>query len=145
MKVSEARFDYRAAPAAPWPTRDMSASSRLDVEIDDIDHMAALTGAFAILDRWDAPSRLQRTLLGSPPERTFFNWKAGKGRHVPADTLRRIGYLAGIHKALTILYGDEAQRLGWLKRPNRDFGGQTPFERMGAGDITDLAAVRAWL
>ena len=33
----------------------------------------------------------------------------------------------------------------WIKRPNRAFGGQTPLQRMRAGDITDLAAVRLYL
>ncbi len=111
----------------------------------NIDGMAALRGAFAILDRWTVPARIQRILLGSPPERTYFNWRAGKGRHVPADTLRRIGYLAGIHKALGLLYSDETQRYGWLARPNSTLNGQTPLERMAAGDVTDLAAVRAYL
>ena len=34
---------------------------------------------------------------------------------------------------------------GWVKRPNAFFGGQTPLERMAAGDVTDLAAVRAYI
>jgi Protein of unknown function (DUF2384) len=59
--------------------------------------------------------------------------------------VRRIGYVAGIYKALQILYGDTRQADCWVKRPNRQFGGQTPLARMAAGDVTDLAAVRAYL
>jgi hypothetical protein len=86
-----------------------------------------------------------RRILGSPPERTFYEWKSGRVRRMPDDTLRRIGYVAGIYKALQILYADPAQADGWVRRPNRHFGGQTPLERMAAGDVTDLAAVRAYV
>jgi hypothetical protein len=61
------------------------------------------------------------------------------------DTLRRIGYVAGIYKALELLYSDPHLADDWIKRPNRAFGGQTPLQRMCAGDVTDLAAVRAYL
>ena len=59
--------------------------------------------------------------------------------------MRRIGYVAGIYKALQILYSDPRLADGWLKRPNRAFGEQTPLQRMRAGDVTDLAAVRSYL
>ena len=65
--------------------------------------------------------------------------------HAGRTPLRRIGYVAGIYKALQILYADPAQADGWVRRPNRHFGGQTPLERMAAGDVTDLAAVRAYV
>jgi hypothetical protein len=61
------------------------------------------------------------------------------------DTLRRIGYVAGIYKALELLYADPQLADGWIDRPNRAFGGQTPLQRMRAGDVTDLAAVRSYL
>jgi hypothetical protein len=60
-------------------------------------------------------------------------------------TWRRIGYVAGIYKALQVLYNETRQADGWVKRPNRQFGGQTPLARMAAGDVTDLAPVRAYL
>jgi uncharacterized protein (DUF2384 family) len=80
-----------------------------------------------------------------PAERTFYEWKKGKVGRLPEDTLRRIGYVAGIWKALEILYSDPEQADTWVKRPNQFFGGQTPLERMAAGDVTDLAAVRAYV
>jgi hypothetical protein len=61
------------------------------------------------------------------------------------DTVRRIGYVAGIWKALEILYRNPHDADTWIRRPNRAFGGQTPLERLAAGDITDLAAVRQYL
>ncbi len=117
---------------------ERAASSR-------IDPAAALRGFFLIIDAWDVGAEDARILLGSPAERTYYAWRAGQGVRVPADTLRRIGYVAGIYKALQILYSDPQLADGWIKRPNRAFGDQTPLRRMCAGDVTDLAAVRAYL
>ena len=108
-------------------------------------HALALKGFFGIMQRWGVDNETARRMLGSPPERTFFAWKRGSVRRVPEDTLRRIGYVAGIWKALEILYSDPALADGWIKRPNDFFGGQTPLQRMAAGDVTDLAAVRAYV
>jgi hypothetical protein len=106
---------------------------------------AALRGFFLIMEAWGVPSDEARIILGAPAERTFYAWRAGQGVRVPADTLRRIGYVAGIYKALQIIYTDPVLADGWIKRPNQAFGGQTPLQRMGAGDVTDLAAVRDYL
>jgi hypothetical protein len=105
----------------------------------------ALVGFFRIMELWGVGNDDARRLLGSPPLRTFFEWKAGRVRRMPEDALRRIGYVAGIYKALQVLYSDPAQADGWVRRPNQHFGGQTPLERMAAGDVTDLAAVRAYV
>src|SRR5271168_4453472 len=66
-------------------------------------------------------------------------------RRVPMDTLRRIGYIAGIYQALQIVYSDAHLADGWIKRPNGAFGGRSPLDRMKGGDVVDLAAVRAYL
>src|SRR5690606_25157611 len=102
------------------PVRDAAAA---------IDPRHALAGFFRIMDLWQVGNAEARVLLGSPPPRTFFAWKAGRVKRLPEDTLRRIGYVAGIFKALQILYSDPAQADGWLKRPNAFFGGQTPLAR----------------
>lgn len=113
--------------------------------ISDIDHRAALRGFFGIANVWGVGAEDARILLGAPPERTFYAWRAGQGVRVPADTLRRIGYVAGIYKALQILYSDPQLADTWVNRPNRAFGEQTPLQRMRAGDMVDLAAVRSYL
>jgi hypothetical protein len=105
----------------------------------------AMVGFFRIMEIWGVGNAEMRRLLGSPPQRTFFEWKGGRTRRVPEDTMRRIGYVAGIYKALQILYSDPAQADAWVRKPNRHFGGQSPLERMAAGDVTDLAAVRSYL
>jgi hypothetical protein len=110
-----------------------------------IDQAAALRGFFAIMRAWGLNAEDARALLGLPAERTFYAWRAGNAVRVPMDTLRRIGYIAGIYKALELLYSDAHLADDWIKRPNRAFGGQTPLQRMRAGDVTDLAAVRNYL
>jgi uncharacterized protein (DUF2384 family) len=105
----------------------------------------ALKGFFRIIERWNLDNASARRILGAPAERTFFEWKKGNVGRLPEDTLRRIGYVAGIWKALEIVYSDPALADSWIKRPNRHFGGQTPLDRMLAGDVTDLAAVRNYV
>lgn len=106
---------------------------------------AALVGFFRIMDLWGADNAQARAILGQPPSRTFYKWKSGVAGALPMDAIRRIGYVSGIWKALQILYSDPHQADGWPRRPNRAFGDQTPLERMSAGDVTDLAAVRRYL
>lgn len=110
-----------------------------------VDPAAALRGFFAITQAWRLSADDARVLLGAPAERTFYAWRAGKAVRVPIDTMRRIGYIAGIFQALGRLYADPRMADDWINRPNRAFGGQTPLQRMRAGDVTDLAAVRLYL
>jgi uncharacterized protein (DUF2384 family) len=105
----------------------------------------AMEGFFGIMAHWKADNAAMIKILGSPAERTFYAWKSGKVGRLPEDTLRRIGYVAGIWKALQIIYSRPEHADGWVKKPNRFFGGHTPLERMAAGDVTDLAAVRAYV
>lgn len=102
-------------------------------------------GFFGIMERWGVDNAQARSLLGQPAERTYFKWKKGQVGAVPMDTIRRIGYLSGIWKALEILYSDPHQADGWVHRPNQFFGGQPPLDRMCAGDVADLALVRQYL
>jgi uncharacterized protein (DUF2384 family) len=103
-----------------------------------------LEGFFSIMDKWNVDSKTARKILGMPPERTFYEWKRGNVGRLSEDTLRRIGYVAGIWKALEIIYSNPEHADTWVKRPNNSLGGQTPLQRMAAGDVTDLAAVRAY-
>ena len=106
---------------------------------------AALKGVFGILKLWGVGTDEARVLLGSPAESTYFIWRRGGRTRLSPDTLRRIGYIAGIYKALQVVYSDPVQAYGWIHRTNRAFAHTTPLARMLGGDITDLAAVRAYL
>jgi uncharacterized protein (DUF2384 family) len=108
-------------------------------------HSLAMQGYFAIMGHWNAENATARRILGNPAERTFFEWKRGRVARLSDDTLRRIGYVAGIWKALQIVYSQPSLADTWVSRPNDFFGGQTPLERMAAGDVTDLAAVRSYI
>jgi hypothetical protein len=110
-----------------------------------VDPVAGLRGFFHIADAWGITAEEARIILGAPAERTYYAWRAGNAVRVPADTLRRIGYIAGIYKALQILYSDPHLADGWVKRPSRAFGGRPPLARMCGGDVTDLAEVRNYL
>jgi Protein of unknown function (DUF2384) len=57
----------------------------------------------------------------------------------------RISYVLGIFKALEIVYRQAEDADRWVRQPNLAFGGQSALERMLAGQITDLAAVRDYL
>ena len=81
-----------------------------------------------------------RAILGAPAERTFYAWRGGTAVRVPADTLRRIGYVAGIYKALQILLPQPAAADTWVKRPND----AAPFARFQFCDIRfEALAVKA--
>lgn len=123
----------------------LQTHERLQSPPRPVDPAAALRGFFAIMQAWSVSVDDARALLGAPAERTFYAWRAGKAVRVPMDTLRRIGYVAGIYKALELLYADPHQADTWINRPNRAFSGQTPLQRMRAGDVTDLAVVRRYL
>jgi uncharacterized protein (DUF2384 family) len=126
----------------------MNAQAEAAVRTRELTHdqqRNAMFGFFRIMELWGASNRQMQRILGSPSERTFYEWKAGRVRRVPEDTIRRIGYVAGTYKALQIIYSDHAQADEWVHKPNRHFGEQSPLERMAAGDVTDLAAVRAYV
>lgn len=119
--------------------------AKLRLAAQRVDPVAALRGFFLIADAWKLTAEESRIILGTPAERTYYAWRTGRAVRVPPDTLRRIGYVAGIYKALQIIYSDPHLADDWIRRPNKAFGGQTPLRRMCAGDVTDLAAIRTYL
>ena len=109
------------------------------------EHVAAgLKSFFKLAELWRLNSDQTRILLGGPAERTLYNWREGKGSP-SRDTMCRIGYMLGIHRALRTLFASPENVYGWVHRRNDDFNGQTPLERMLGGDVTDLAYVRQYL
>jgi hypothetical protein len=109
---------------------------------------AALQAFFNLSTRWGLSAAQERILLGSPPESTFFKWKAEKtARRLGRDALERISYLLGISKALNILLPSPRAADEWVKKPNAApmFHGQSALERMLGGSLVDLADVRRYL
>jgi hypothetical protein len=107
----------------------------------------ALRAFFALAERWKLRPAEQRTLLGEPPESTYFKWKKQQDGSLSRDVIERISYLLGIWKDLQILFPDPAQADAWVRKPNDAplFGGQSALERMLSGNVADLYVVRQYL
>jgi hypothetical protein len=109
---------------------------------------AGLRAFFRIAQDWDLSADEQIMLLGSPGRSTYFKWKqAPETARVGRDTLERLSLLLGIYKALQILLPQPGTADTWIKRPNSapPFGGRRALDRMLAGNVSDLVAVRQYL
>jgi hypothetical protein len=107
----------------------------------------ALKGFFAITDGWDLSAGEQQVLLGGIGRTTCAKYRKLPEVALARDTLERISYIMGIHKALLILFGANERAAAWLRKPNsaQPFHGRSALERLLAGSVTDLAAVREYL
>lgn len=113
----------------------------------------AFEAALGIARLWGLTDEQLSVLLGGVGRATLHRWKAqlAAGGRISTefgpDTLDRVSYLVGIHKALRILFMDAAQADGWVKRPNDGlgFGGRSALERMLGGRMEDLRYVRRYL
>jgi hypothetical protein len=109
---------------------------------------AGLRAFFNIAHDWTLSADEQIVLLGSPGRSTFFKWKAApETARLGRDTLERLSLILGIYKALQILLPQAETADGWIKRPNSapPFGGRRALDRMLAGNVSDLVAIRQYL
>ncbi len=109
---------------------------------------AGLRAFFNIARDWNLSTDEQLVLLGSPGRSTFFKWKASpQTARLTHDTLERLSLVLGIYKALQILLPQPAAAESWVKRPNdaAPFNGKRALDRMLAGNVSDLVAVRQYL
>ena len=103
----------------------------------------------AIADEWSL-SQQQRAVISGVGRTTLHNWKhrveAGEPLTLPVDTLERLSYVAGIYKALHILYGDKLAD-EWIHLPNTNpiFNGRTPLADMLGGGLLAMQTVRRLL
>lgn len=118
-------------------------------EISAAEMSAAAVRAFTrMAGLWGLTVEEQLLLLGEPARSTFFAWRKNPERaSLPRDTLERISNLLGIYKALQILFPDTVAADAWIRKPNSApmFGGRPALERMLAGNVSDLNAVRRYL
>ncbi len=107
----------------------------------------AMKAFVRMMDEWNAPVAQRCAILGDIPQQTYYKWARGEVTTLSRDQLERIGVTLGIYKGLRILFNDEGGRNRWFKSANHDyaFRGQTPVDRMAAGSITDLYAVREYV
>lgn len=113
-----------------------------------------LKNFFRLAEAWKLDIPTQMALLGQRNRSTFYAWRnSEKGvpnpppRALSPDTLERISYVLGIYKALEILLPDPHAADTWIHRENSAalFNGRPPIERMRAGLVADLYAVRQYL
>ena len=57
----------------------------------------------------------------------------------------RMAHLLGVHKGLRYLFREPARGYAWIRKPNTAFGGMSALDFMLRGELSDLAAMRAWL
>lgn len=134
---------YGTAGASTAPARRPGAAPTLTQM-----SAAGLRAFFNIARDWDLTVDEQIILLGTPGRSTFFKWKqAPESARLGRDTLERLSLLLGIYKALQILLPQPAAADAWVKRPNSapPFGGRRALDRMLAGNVSDLVAVRQYL
>jgi hypothetical protein len=109
---------------------------------------AGLRAFFRIAQDWTLSADEQIVLLGSPGRSTYFKWKQEpQSARLGRDTLERLSLILGIYKALQILLPQAEAADGWIKRANAapPFGGRRALDRMLAGNVSDLVAVRQYL
>lgn len=102
-----------------------------------------------ITEEWQLTDAERLVLAGHESRTTLNQWRrkiaAGDEIKLSRDTLDRLSYVAGIYKALQLLFPNPEQWSGWVRRPNRDFGGQPALDHMLGGSVVDLADVRRYL
>jgi len=106
---------------------------------------AGFRAVFRIFEQWHLSGEEGMILLGRPARSTYYGWRQGKIGTVPNDTVDRISLLLGIYKNIQLLMTDTNLADRWVREPNRAFGGQSALQRMLAGQMMDLAAVRSYL
>ena len=115
---------------------------------EDQMNRAALQAFFGIAEDWKLSNEQQRILLGSPAASTFFKWKKNREGRLSLDTLDRVSYVMGIHKALRIIFGDIKAVQRWIHAPNDapHFAGRSAIDLMTrSGHLEDLIVVRRYL
>jgi hypothetical protein len=111
----------------------------------------ALRTFLAIADRWGLNEEERRLILGYPSRSTYHSWAKQAREHgaftLDADVLTRISAVFGIHQALGLLFGSEAEGVAWLRGPHDAvvFGGRPPMTLVTSGTQDGLMIVRRFL
>lgn len=107
----------------------------------------ALRTFFRIAETWSLSADEQARLLGLSDVRTLQRWRRGGVSRLSRDTLERISYVFGIFKAINMLLPRPERADAWMRAPNSAplFRGRSALERMTAGNVGDLYAVRQYL
>ncbi len=132
----------RAPPIEPAPVFPFVGG---DYGISDEEGLAMAEAAVNLFRHWGLTDNEACTLLGGISIATYNRWKRGEISRLTVDQKTRLSVLMGVHKALRILYTENARSYAWVKKPNRAFDGKAPIEIMMQGQIMDLFDVRFYL
>lgn len=114
--------------------------------ITDAEGEAMARAAVNLFRLWGITDAEASILLGGGvSKRTYARWKSGEIGRLDIDQKTRLSILMGIHKALRLLFTENARAYEWVKKPNRTFGGQAALDVMLRGYLTDLFRVRHYL
>lgn len=105
----------------------------------------AIRAFFRVAETWRL-GRAQRATLLAASERSVDRWARDAGSAtLTRDQVERISYLLGIYGGLHAILGESPLADEWVARPNADFGGESPLQRMLAGNVGDLVEVRRYV
>lgn len=110
-----------------------------------------LRAFLAIADLWGLTEEQRRLVLGLPARSTYQSWVKAVRAHrevtLDVDVLTRISAVLGIHQALGVLFGTEAEGVAWLRLPHGApvFGGQAPLALVTCGSQDGVLTVRRFL
>ena len=122
-------------------------NTRPDITSGDAGRVA-LTFFFNLMEHPPRSKDQQCTPPGAIGNTTYFKYKKLPNVRLPHDTLERISYLMGVHKALRILFSNQPERAyEWVHKANNTapFNGQSALSYMLGGQVVDLADVRRYL
>lgn len=107
---------------------------------------AAFNVAVRILQFWGFSDAEKAVVLGDIPIATFRRMKAGNmPSKLTTDRRTRVSLILGIHKALRILFLQDAHKLEWINNANRAFGENSPKEVMLSGSLVGVYEIRRYL
>jgi uncharacterized protein (DUF2384 family) len=113
--------------------------------ITDAEGEAMARAAVNLFRHWEITDAEAAVLLGGLSPRTYARWKGGAVGRLDIDVKTRLSALLGVHKALRILFTENARAYAWVKKPNADFGGASALDIMLRGYLTDLFRIRHYL
>lgn len=116
-----------------------------DEAISDEAGAAMARAAVSLFEKWGLTDAEASTLLGGLSARTYARWKNGEVGRLGIDLKTRLSNLMGIHKALRILYAENALAYAWIRKANADFNGARPLDTMLHGLLADIVRVRNYL
>lgn len=141
----ELRATRKTAGVDPIPP--VAPDRRADPKVRREMSAPAMRTFLNVAAAWALSGDQQRSLLGWPPESTFYKYKSGNVGTLSYDMLVRISLVLGIYKALQILYPEKDLANRWVTLPNSNelFGGRPALDVMTQGGIDGLYQVRRLL